>query len=247
MSKKMLLIAATILLAFSARAADLSVDEIISKVQANQDKIQDLYAETTTTMTTDLAMPGQERSGPQKNVQKARLWAKGADKTKTEVLSPTKQITITNGDRLAVIDPVSGQKTVQDLKKKSGTLAAGGQMTLEKAKEFFYFSVRQTAAASAEGGAAYIITGVPKQRNQFMGKIEFYVGGKSWLPAKIMIYDPKSKPMTQTELEYSSIDNVYVPLKNRSVVSSPLGKMEVAVEYDAVKINRGISDDEFKI
>lgn len=38
-------------------AGDLSLDDLIGKMQANQKKIHDMYAETTTIITSNLAMP----------------------------------------------------------------------------------------------------------------------------------------------------------------------------------------------
>ncbi|MFA5894005.1 MAG: outer membrane lipoprotein-sorting protein [Candidatus Margulisiibacteriota bacterium] len=266
MSKKLLVIAAVVLFASSIQAVDLpaaaglTIDEIINKIQSNQSKIKDMYAETTTIITSNMVMPGQESKGPQKITQKSKMWTKGEDKSKIEMLSPTRQITITNGDQMAIIDPETGQKTVQDMSKIKGQMPGGkgqGSMNLDKAKEFFYFSARKITAATAGGSDTYIITGVPKQQNRFMGKMEFYVDSEKWLPTKIMMYDPKNKPMSQTEIEYSSVEDgsataaegsvIFVQSKNKSVISSPMGKMEVGVEYGAVKINSGISDDEFTI
>jgi len=263
MYKKLFIITAVVLTAFSVCASELTIEDIINNVQANQTKIKDMYAETTTTITSNIAMPGSQAKGPQKMVQKSKIWTKGKDKSRIEMLSPTRQITITNSDQMAIIDPESGQKTVQDLKKlreKSGGLTGGqssGQMTLDKVSEFFYLSVRKLDSSTSGDIETYVITGVPKKENKFMGKMEFYVNSENWLPAKIIMYDPKNRPMSQTEIEYSSVEDksatapegsiLFVPLKNKSVVSSPIGKMEIGVEYTNVKVNGGIGDDKFKI
>ena len=262
MNKKLFVAIVALFIASSAFAADLSIEAVIANMQVNQSKINDMYAETTTTITSNMAMPGQESKGPQKMVQKAKMWTKGQDKSKIEMLSPTRQVTITNGDQMATINPETGQKVVQDLKKlrdKSGGLAGGqsGQMTLDKISEFFYLSVRKLDSSTTEGVNTYLVTGVPKKENKFMGKMEFYVNSEKWLPVKIIMYDPKNRPMSQTGIEYSSVEDkseaasegavIFVPLKNKSVVSSPMGKMEIEVEYTKVKINSGINDNEFSI
>ena len=82
-----------------AFAADLGLDDIIQNIQSNQSKVKDMYAETTTTITSSIAMPGSESKGPQKMVQKGKIWTKGESKSKIEMLSPTRQVTITNGDQ----------------------------------------------------------------------------------------------------------------------------------------------------
>ena len=82
-----------------AFAADPGLDDIIQNIQSNQSKVKDMYAETTTTITSSIAMPGSESKGPQKMVQKGKIWTKGESKSKIEMLSPTRQVTITNGDQ----------------------------------------------------------------------------------------------------------------------------------------------------
>lgn len=232
---------------------DTLLQDVINKIQANQSKINDMYAETTTTITSNMTMPGQESKGPQKMIQKSKMWTKGQDKSKIEMLSPTRQITITNGDQKAIINPESGQKVVQDLKKlreKSGGLVvgqSGGQMTLDKVSEFFYLSVRKLDPSTSGGIDTYIITGVPKKENKFMGRMEFYVDGEKWLPFKIIMYDPKNRPMSQTEIEYQQVSDVWAPAKNLSSITTPMGSMRVDMEYSNLKINQGMSDKIFEI
>lgn len=229
--------------AVASAKADPSLDEVINKIQSNQSKIHDMYAETTTTITSNMAMPGQESKGPQKMVQKAKMWTKGQDKSKIEMLSPMKQTTITNGDKMAIINPETGQKMVQDLKKLKGQGPGGkgqGEMNLDKAKEFFDLSV-------AMKGDAYVITGIPKKDNKFLGKMEFYVDSTNWIPVKILMYDAKGKLMSQSEIEYKEISGAWVPVKNVSNVTTPMGKMNMEMEFENIKVNKGIGDGEFKV
>lgn len=227
-------------------ASDITLDDVINNLQANQAKIKDMYAETATTITSNMAMPGQEARGPQKMIQKAKMWTKGQDKSKIEMLSPMRQTTITNGDQMAIINPDNGQKVVQDLKKmreKSGMPGSSGQMSMEKAKEFFDLSVKQVDA-SVE---TFIITGVPKKANKFLGKMEFYVDGERWVPTKILMYDAKGKSISQSVLEYQEISDVWMPVRNISNITTPMGAMKVEMEFDKTKVNQGIKDSEFKI
>src|SRR3989338_5506652 len=204
-------------------AAPLSLNEVIKNLQSNQSKIKDMYAETKTTITSNMVMPGQETKGPQKMVQKGKM--------------------VTKGDKMAIINPETGQKMVQDLKRLKGQGTGGkGQesMSLEKAKEFFDLSV-----AEKDGG--YVITGVPKKDNKFLGKMQFFVDPTKWVPVKIVMYDAKGKPMSQSEIEYKKVSDIWVPEKNKSLVTTPMGKMEVEMEFSNIKVNKGISDGEFKV
>lgn len=229
----------TVFFLASVAVADLSLDEVIKNLQANQAKVKDMYAETSTTILSNMTLPGQTGKGPQKMVQRGKMWTKGETKSKIEMLSPMKQTTITNGDKMAVINPETGQKMEQDLKKLKGP-ERQAQMSLEKAKEYFDLS-------AAKKGDEYIVTGVPKKENKFLGKMEFYVDASRWVPVKIFMYDAKGRPLSQSEIEYSQISGVWVPAKNKSIVTTPAGKMEIEMEFSNVKVNKGIGDDEFKI
>jgi outer membrane lipoprotein-sorting protein len=235
-----------VLLSSAALAADISIEAIINNVQANQSKITDMYAETTTTMTSSMTLSGQESSAPKKVEQKGKMWTKGQDRSKVEIISPVKQITIINGDQMAIINPDTGQKIVQDLTKlkdASGGQAlgrSGGQMNLAKAKELFGLTVE-----GQEG--AYIVRGIPKKTNQFIAKMEFYIDSEKWVPTKIVIYDAKNNPISQSAIDYQEISGVWVPVSNKSAVATPMGKIAVEMTYDNIKVNSGIKDETFKI
>src|SRR3989339_1116604 len=106
MYRKMLtaLFLLSVLVCVPVFSADLSLDNLITNLQGNQNKVRDMYTETVTTITSNMAMPGQQSKGSQKMVQKGKMWTKGQDKTKIEMLSPMKQVTITNGDQMATIN-----------------------------------------------------------------------------------------------------------------------------------------------
>ncbi|MFC1571292.1 outer membrane lipoprotein carrier protein LolA [Candidatus Margulisiibacteriota bacterium] len=255
MNKKFFCFLVSLLLIISPSfAADLTLENLIEKIQVNQSKITDMYAETTTTMTSSIAMPGSKSKGPQTMVQKGKMWTKGKDKSKIEMLSPMKQTTITNGDQMAIINPETGQKMIQDLSKmegRQGMAGQSGEMDLEKAREYFDLSV---STKKSEDGkiSAYVIKGVPKEVNKFLGKMEFHIDPTRWVPTKVLMYNSKGKIMSQSEIEYASFavgkkGSVYVPLKNSSNVNTPAGKMKVEMVYGKIKVNKGIKDTEFKI
>lgn len=224
-------------------SADLSLEDIIGKIQSNQSRIKDMYAETTTKITSNFQLTTDNKSKTQTMVQKGKMWTKGSDKSKIEMLSPIKQITITSGDQMAIINPDTGQKMIQDLKKLKGQVPGGkgqGEMDLAKAMEYFNLSV-------AKKDEDYIITGVPKEANKFLGKMEFYVDSEKWVPVKILMYGPKDKLMSQSVIEYQEVSGVWVPVKNVSNVNTPAGAMKVEMEFNNVKVNKGISDREFAI
>ncbi|MBU0501999.1 MAG: outer membrane lipoprotein-sorting protein [Candidatus Margulisbacteria bacterium] len=224
-------------------AADLTLEDLMGKTHANQAKIKDMYAETETVMISSMSIPGQTKKGPQKMVQKGKMWTKGSDKSKIEMLSPTKQITITNGDKMLMINPETGQKMVQDLSKIKGQGSRGqgpGEMSLEKAMEYFDLSLKKD-------NDSYVITGIPKERNKFMSKMEFYLDSKRWVPTKILMYGGNGKLLSRSEIEYEKISGVFVPVRNSSNVNTPMGKMEIEMVYSNIKVNQGIKDEVFRV
>ncbi|MFC1496799.1 outer membrane lipoprotein carrier protein LolA, partial [Candidatus Margulisiibacteriota bacterium] len=220
--------------AIVSSAQAITVDELIKQIQSNRSAIKDMQADISTTITSSM-------QGMKTMVQKGHIWTKGTDKSKTEMYSPVKQITITNGDMMAMISPDTGQKQVQDLSKIKGHQGQqGGTMDLESAKEKFDFSMKTTS-----GG--YVITGVPKDDNKFMGKMEVFVDSTKLVPTKISIYTPNDKLINETNIEYKKIAGVYVAYKNSSTVNLPNGKMKVEMVYSDIKVNEGIKDEEFEI
>lgn len=223
-------------------AATMSMEDLLEKVQTNQSKIKDMYAETTTTVTSSIVLPGAEDKVPKKMVQKGKMWTKGKDKSKIEMISPMKQITITNDDKMAIINPETGQKMVQDLSKMKGKVNKGkSEVDLEKAMEHFNLTVKQ----SKDG--QYIISGIPKKKSSFLTKMEFYVDPERWVPIKILMYGAQNKLLSKSDIVYEKNSGIWVPIKNVSMVNTPAGKMDVEMVFENIKINKGISDKEFAI
>jgi len=220
---------------------DLSLQDIIQNIQSNQSQIKDLYAETTTTITSNMALPGAKDKGPQAMVQKGRMWTKGRDKSKIEIISPTRQTTITNGDKITIINPDSGQTFTQDLSKmrEQAGIPKGGSMDLSKALDSFYMSIEQREDQ-------YVLIGKPKQPNKFLGKMEFYIDVNRWLPVKILIYTPTDKIMNITEMDYKEISGIWITVETSSTAITPMGAIKTQMVLENIKINQGISDSEFK-
>lgn len=244
--KKIGILIVLCLFAVPVLADDLSLEQILDKVQAQQGLVQDMYAETTTSITSNLQLPNSKgQTGPQKMVQKSRMWTKGKDKTRVEMLSPTKQTTITNGDLMTIINPETGQTMTQDMSKlgDKGIGGSGNQggMDLAKAKEYFNLSVKKS-------GKNYIVSGVPRQDNKFLTRLDFEIDSERWVPVTVRMYGTKNKLMNESKIEYQYFDKpgVYLPVKNFSRIDTPMGKMEVEMTYDNVKVNSGLKDKLFE-
>jgi len=239
--KKFIAFTLVLLLALPAFSA-VKVEDLVAKIRATQDKIQDMEADVATKMTSTM-----KDSKPV--VQRAHLWVKGKGMAKMEMTYPQKQTTITDGTRMAVINPETGQKYVQDLKGQEKMAPGVGEGSpIDQTKVFDYFDLKVEEKKGFFGGVKeYIITGTPKEPNKFLGKMVFFIDGKDYIPQKIEIYNPKGTRISTTTLQYKQVSGVFAPEKNVSVVSLPGGEMKVEMEFMDIKVNKGIPDSVFNI
>ena len=225
------------LIGFCAFAIDAGVEDILMKVSTNQSLIKDMQADITTIIKSDM-------KGKMEREQTGRIWIKGEDKTKIEMIKPVKQVTITSGDKMMMNDPVTGQKMIRDLKKMRQETGQPdlGQGSMDKKKMLDYFDLKLKNVSGA-----VVIEGKPKKANKFLGRVDFTVDTSRNLPVKIEIYTPEGKLVSTTNIDYTKIKNIWVITKSSSEVKLPMGAMKAEMRYDNIKLNEGIADSVFKI
>lgn len=156
------------------------------------------------------------------------------------MITPMKQTIIRNGNKSAIIDS-NGQKTVSDVNASTkGNMGGQSKVDIEKFKETFDLKVKAT-------DDGYIIEGTPKEKTQFLGKMEIYVDGKNWVSTKILIYDSHDKVITQTQIDYKEISGVLVPVKSLTESKMMGMNMTIEVKFEDVKVNQGIEGGVFKL
>ena len=223
--------------------ASMKVEDLLTKIREGQSKVKDLQADIVTIIKSDMG-------GKKEAEQKGHIWIKGEDKSKMEMISPLRQISITSGNKMAVINPETGQKFVQDLeamRKKTGQMDLGKNvMDQTKALEYFNLSVKEVGGFFG-GVKEYVISGTPKEKNKFLGRIEFTVDAKKYVPTRIDIYNPKNSLVSSSTIEYEKIKDIWVIAKNTSEVKLPSGKMKMEMRFDKIKVNEGLSDKIFEI
>lgn len=220
---------------------DPAIQEILAKVKDNQGKIKDMQAEVITVIRSEI---GQKKTME----QKGKMWIKGADKTKMEITSPIKQISITSGDKMIVVNPETGQKYVQDLKmlrKKTGQVDFGSN-PMDQTKALAYFNLKLKKAGGLLGPRENIIEGTPREKNKFLGKVNFIIDAGRNLPTKIEIYNPQGSLVSSSDIEYIKIKDIWVIEKNKTIVKMPNGKMDVEMKFQNIKLNEGIADSVFE-
>lgn len=224
------------ILASFAVASDPKIDSIISKIREQQNLIKDMSADIVTVMKTD----GKDKKSME---QKGSIKMKGNDKSKMEITSPFSQITITNKNKVAMVNPVTGQKMVQDISKIKGANANQNPLDQTRILDYFNLSLEEKGIIFK----SYVITGVPKEKSKFLGQIKFYVDAGKNIPTKIEIYNGEGKLVTVSEIDYKKIKGIWVISDNKSSMDLPGGKMEVLMKFNNIKINEGIPDKEFEI
>ena len=236
--------------------ASAKAEAIIAKLKETQSQVRDLQADTKTIITSNITMPGQPSKGPQTMTQTGHIWQKGRDKSKVEITSPMKQITITNGNIMTMISPDTGQKFTQDLSKGLGakgqgpSTGSGRGMDASKALDYFDLTVKKSEGGTGEAGI-YILSGTPKEANQFLGRMDFIIDAEKYIPLRIAMYTPKGALMSLSEIEYLAIEStgeatIWVPVKIKSVVTMQMGSVNTEMEYENIKVNRGIKDSVFE-
>jgi len=235
--KKYIGILICLMIGLSAWALDPAIEDILAKVSTNQSLIKDMQADITTVIKSEM-------KGKMESEQKGKIWIKGEDKSKIEMIKPVAQITITSGGKMMAVDPATGQKMVQDLKKlreKTGQPDLG-QGSMDKKKMLDYFDLK---LRNVSGNV--VIEGKPKKANKFLGRVDFTIDSNRYLPVKIEIYSSEGKLVSATKIEYIKIKNIWVISKSASEIKLPAGKMKAEMRYDNIKLNEGIADSVFKI
>jgi outer membrane lipoprotein-sorting protein len=208
--------------------AGLTLDDIIINIQANQSAIKDMSADTVTTITSTM-------KGAKTMTQKGKILMKYPDKSRVEMFEPAHQITINNGEKMILINKDTGQRYEREL----SIGVDSGQFNLEKAKKQFDFSVKKD-------GDSYVIVGLPKDGNKFLGRMEMYVDPVLWLTKKVKVFTPQGKLMSESTMDYEKIAGVWVMAKTTSNVSMPMGSMKMEMKYENIKVNQGLKDQEFE-
>jgi outer membrane lipoprotein-sorting protein len=249
--KKALVLLIVILIPSVVYAADISAEALIAKLRNTKALILDLQADTKTTITSNISIPGSTSNSPQTVIQTGHIWQKGSDRSKIEITSPMKQITITNGSMMTMIDPSTGQKTTQDLSKVQGAGGTGQGMDATKALDYFNLTVSTNEAGTGEA-KVYVISGTPKEANQFLGRMDFFIDAEKYIPIRIAMYTPQGTLMSLSEMKYEPVDvstgeTVYVPQKIKSVVTMQMGSINTEMEYENIQVNQGIEDSEFEV
>lgn len=240
MSKKILVAVVLCIFVMSGISFAISAQDLIQKIRDNQGKIKDLSADIITTIKTNGKQSKQME-------QKGSLLVKGNNQSRMEMKTPMHQIVVVNKDKMLILNPDTGQKMTQDLKKLREKSGVGGdnQNPFDQTKILDTFNL--TVKEEGIIGKTYVVIGEPKDKKSMMGKVKFYIDADKMVPTKIEISDSKGKPFTTSNLEYTKIKDIWILSKTQSSVNFPGGAMNVIMKFDNLKVNEGISDKMFEV
>ena len=225
-----------------------TVEDVIAKLETNQNNIQDMSADVT--MTIDIAGT--------KTVQEMKMWSKG-DKTKIEINqvkseklklkseTPLPMTVIMDNEKMT-IKQAGKEPQVIDMKKiteEQGKTVKGKVqkaitppgMDLQKGMSEFLRNSQVNIVK--EEGNEVTISVIPEEANPLMQKLDMVVDMERGVITQQKMYS--NMGISFGKMEYEKKDDVWV-LK-RFTMTSNLGQMgtsTVKAEYKNVKVNEGI-------
>jgi outer membrane lipoprotein-sorting protein len=256
--KKIVLLIGLFLLFISINSYAVTVDEIIEKLEENQEKIEDITAD----VVMEISVAGKT------TIQEMQMWSK-QDKTKIEVeevksekLTPLENDSLTGqegksetelpmtvimdadkmtikqaGKELQVID----LKEVKDKRKAIPQTPPG--LTLQKGMGELLR--KSDVTITREEGNEITLSVIPEESNPLMQKLDMVVDMEKGVITQQKMYS--NMGMSFCSMEYEKKDEIWV-LKKFTMTSN-LGQMGISTikaEYKNVEVNKGIKDKMFK-
>jgi len=152
----------------------ISPEKVIKRVQKKFDSIRDFSAEFQETFHWELA--GETHS------VKGKIYLKGGEKFRLETED---QIIVSDGKTLWTYSPVNNQVIIDDLEKTEETLLPR-DLLFKYAREY---SPHLLTEERIKGRRIYKLELIPKDRDEFIQRMEVWVDGKDWITRKISYLD----------------------------------------------------------
>ncbi len=213
----------------------LTVDEVLAKLQAQQNSIMDFSADFTT-----LAQTQNDKESI--NIV-GKIWSKQPSMDKVCFDSPFPGTTIKNGNKQVLINS-SGEKF--DVPPKSGAenqLKANefGGLKYDHFKDYYVMRI-----LSIKKDGTINLSCVAKTSDSLCGKPDYMIDTNLSVVKEIIEYDKTGKFLMKTSNSFSKINGVLASVKCVIKYSDPNPTI-IETKYSNIKINQGISDEEFAI
>ena len=226
--------------ASSLFAADVTVDDILNKLNQNQQQINTM--KMTMNSKTTIEMPGKD---PMTISQRSTMIFKKPDKMKMETFSPIHQVIIRSGSNMYVKMP-DGKVIKQDM-SENGMQLPGMDFTsgaMQDFKKNFTVSLESSESMPIEN--LYVLSLIPKQPNEMISKMKMTVDYKEGCANKIRIYNDRGEIVSQVQFENQLKNNIWLPKKLILDSIMPTGKNKTEIIYEELEINGNLDNEEFK-
>jgi outer membrane lipoprotein-sorting protein len=232
-NKKIVLLVGLVSLVFVTISYAVTVDEIIAKLEENQEKIKDMSADVV--MEIDVAGKVVK--------QETKMWSKG-EKTKIKMVNTEHPMTVIMGADKMTIKQAGKEPQMIDTKKISeGKEKAISQTPLgmDFPRGMGEFLRKSNVTITKEKGNEINLSVIPEESNPLMQKLDMVVDMARGIVKQQKMYS--NMGISLSRMEYEKEDEVWV-LKRLTTVSNfgKMGTSTTKAEYNNIRINKGIED-----
>ncbi|MEO0294378.1 MAG: hypothetical protein ABIN61_09230 [candidate division WOR-3 bacterium] len=235
------------------------LEDVISALQKNIDKVQDLQCSAL--MSIDMGEMGTY-------TQSMKLWTKGRDKMRMEMeaspglsVNPSPMGQKATSGKVRMI--INGDKVIMESEGKREVLSSDGSSLYRRQaappggdfqRDFREFlkqnkvsivsrkkSVIKNLLSRSEPPKEVVLEVVPKEKDPIVQKIEMTVDMERGVITNQKMFS--NYGTTKMDMEYENIKGVWVIKRINMIIPTPMGKAgKMTIEYKNVKLNEGISD-----
>jgi outer membrane lipoprotein-sorting protein len=238
MKKTILIVAVAVITLLSAAAVfaqDLNVQDIMTKLMTQKEKVRSYEA----TLVTTYAGPYIEG----KQVQKAKVYFQAPDKTRTDTFGQVHQVTLKLKDSVQVMDSLGNYK---DLKEEM----TGQNGLTDPLKLLAYVDFK-----AEESSPNIILTGTTRPGTadspllkSNISKVVFYLDSTAGSVQRAEVYNASANAFIVLTITYADLKGVFFPVKSSSIVQVPgSGVLTVETRYEQAKVNEPITDEIFDV
>lgn len=214
-------------------ATELTVNELVKKMQAQRETIQSYTADIFNTVEGSLIQG--------KKVERGRIIFQAPDKIRSETSDPF-QLTLTVSDKTYLIDK-SGKATEIEKEKSSLDKQFSDPLTLLNK---FNFVITESDAETIK------LVGLPKSNSEkdylssrYFSKIVFYIDAQKYLTKEIRLHDRKGAELADILTDYQEISGTNFPIKTITKLSFGNSLLRITTSYQNVILNQELDPELF--
>jgi len=222
------------------KASSITVNDILVSIEESNSKI----ADKTMVIISTIQIP----SG-QGIFRTSKYTLKKPDKIKIETISPTNQTIILNG-KIMTIKLTSGRIITREIETSSdGMFFIKLGCTCCQPGLFSQYDAGINEKETDEENQVYAIDFSTQATNSKVSRytaLTMYVDYKKKVIKSINFYNDKGELTLSVRNEkFIFVDGIWLETVSKTIIYSPSERIQIDTSYKNIKINRGISDDEF--